>query len=75
VIVGAFDRAYEGGRDAGIREAIALILEEPNFEGPMPWRNWLRSFFRPEFSARAAGAAWRASVVRKLRARLDEEIA
>jgi hypothetical protein len=73
--VGAFDRAHERGRDAGIREAIAVVLEQPNFEGPMPWRLRLWAIFNPELAARNAGAAWRSSVVRKLRALLDEETA
>lgn len=69
------EEAYQRGRDAGLREAIAVVAQEPNFKGPMPLRDRLWATIFPCRSARAAGAAWRSSVLAKLRALLGKKTA
>jgi len=64
--------AYERGYEAAISEAILLVANEPNLEGPMPLRNRILATFFPERSARAAGEAFRSSVMKKLRGLLVE---
>jgi len=63
---------YERGREAGISEAILLVANEPNLPGPMPLRSRVLAAIFPERSARAAGEAFRSSLVKKLRALLHE---
>lgn len=63
-------RAFERGFDSGLREAIWTLVNESNLEGAMPLRLRLLAVIRPRLSARAAGEAMRASVLKKLRAKL-----